>query len=160
MKNVVIKFFTAINFFNFGLLFERIKIFSKDSFIDIFEWGAQEGLTMPVWIFVGFQQRDGQASQSLNNNTFYRPPLTSAQCIIGTGKYPDSAILLTFADDDYSQGYGQTNEAFKALTKDDALQPYISDNDFRTSNDDDDIGYSFYAFDIRYQKNLESAQPL
>ena len=34
-------------------------------------------------------------------------PITSAQCVIGTEKYPDSAILLNYDDDDYSQGYGQ-----------------------------------------------------
>ena len=95
----------------------------------------------------------------MNNDTFYRPVVTSAQCIIGTEKYPDSGILLKYNDDDSSQGYGQIKEAFKALTKDNILQPYISEHDFRSSNDDDDIGYNIYAFDIRYQKNFESSQP-
>ena len=49
---------------------------------------------------------------------------------------------------------------FRALTKDDILQPYISDHDFRSSNDGDNIGYNIYTFDIRYQKNFESAQPI
>ena len=40
--------------------------------------------------------------------------------------------LLNYDDDDYNQGYGQIKEALKALTKDDILQPYISDNDFRS----------------------------
>ena len=73
-----------------------------------------------------------QDSQILANDTFYRPPVTSAQCIIGTEKYPDNSILLNYNDDDYNQGYGQIKEAFRALTKDDILQPYISDNDFRS----------------------------
>ena len=30
----------------------------------------------------------------------------------------------------------------------------------RSSNNGDDIGYNFYVFDIRYQKNLESAEPV
>ena len=114
----------------------------------------------PIWIIVGFQQSDRQHDQNLNNDTFYRPPVTSAECIIENQKYPDSAILLNYDDDDYSQGYKQIKEAFRALTKDDILQPYISDNDFRSSNDGDIIGYSLYVFDIRYQKNLESAQPI
>ena len=50
-------------------------------------------------------------------------PVTSTQCIIGTEKYPDSATLLNYVDDDHSQGYGQVKEAFKALTKDNILQP-------------------------------------
>ena len=57
-------------------------------------------------------------------------PVTSVQCIIGTGKYPDSAILLNYNDHRYSQGYGQMKEAFRALTKDFKLQPYISENAF------------------------------
>ena len=96
----------------------------------------------------------------MNNDTFYRPLVTSAQCIIGTEKYPDSGILLNYNDDDYSQGYGQIKEAFKALTKDNILQPYISEHDFRSSNDVNDVGYNIYAFDIRYQKNFESSQPI
>ena len=125
-----------------------------------FELGIQECINVPIWIIVGFQQSDRQKSQNENNDTFYRPPVTSAQCIIGTEKYPDSATLLDYKDDDYSQGYGQNKEAFKALTKDDILIPYISDHDFRSSNDGNSIGYRLYVFDIRYQKNFESAQPI
>ena len=50
------------------------------------------------------------------------------------GKYPDSGILLNYDDDDYSQGYHQIKEAFRALTKDDINQPYTSIRDFRSSN--------------------------
>ena len=99
-----------------------------------FDLGTQEGINVPIWIIVGFQQKEREGSQKLNKNTFYRPPIGSAQCIIGTEKYPDSAILLNYDDDEYSQGYGQFKEAFRALTSDDILQPYISDNDFRSSN--------------------------
>ena len=125
-----------------------------------FELGTREGIEVPIWIFVAFQQNDRQNDQNLNNDTFYRPLVTSAQCIIGTEKYPDSGILLNYNDDDYSRGFGQIKEAFKSLTKDNLLQPYISDNDFRSSNDGDNIGYNIYAFDIRYQKNFESSQPI
>ena len=125
-----------------------------------FELGSQEGINVPIWIFVAFQQMDRQNDQNFNNDTFYRPPVTSAQCNIGTEKYPDSGILLNHNDDDYSQGYGQVREAFRALTKDDILQPYISEYDFRSSNEGNNIGYNIYAFDIRYQKNFESSQPI
>ena len=125
-----------------------------------FELGTQEGINVPIWLIIGFQQQDRQNSQKENNDTFYRPSVTSAQCIIGTEKYPDSGILLNYDDDDYNQGYGQIKEAFRALTKDDILQPYISDNDFRSSKNNDEIGYNMYVFDIRYQKNFENAQPI
>ena len=42
----------------------------------------------------------------------------------------------------------------------DILKPYISDHDFRSSNDGNNIGYNLYVFDIRYRKNFESAQPV
>ena len=125
-----------------------------------FELGTQEGINIPTWIFVGFQQNDRQHDQNLNNDTFVRLPVISAQVVIGTERYPDSSILLNYEDDDYSQEYGQIKEAFKALTKDDILQPYISDHDFKSSNDGNDIGYNIYAFDIRYQKNFENSQPV
>ena len=69
----------------------------------LFELGTQKGINDPIWIIVGFQQRDRQNSQKVIKNTFYRPPVTSAQFIIGTGRYPDSSIFLNHDDDDYSQ---------------------------------------------------------
>ena len=125
-----------------------------------FELGSHENMNVPIWINIGFQQRDRQDSQNLNNDTFCRLPVFSAQFIIGTEKYPDAGILLNY-DDDYSQGYHQIKEAVKALTKDDILQPYISEADFRTSNvAANDIGYNLYVFDIRYQKNFTNSQPI
>ena len=127
----------------------------------IFELGTKESVNVPIWIIEGFQQRERQDSQNSAIDTFYRPPVTSAQCIFGTKKHPDSAILINYTDDDdYSQVYGLIKEAFKARTKDDFLQLNISENGFISSNDDDNIGYSLYVFDMRYQKNFESAQPI
>ena len=105
-----------------------------------FELGTQEGINVPLWIFVFFKQSDREHDQKLNDDTFYRMPVTSAQCIVRTEKYPDSAILLNYNDDDYSQIYGQKKEVFKALTKDDIIQPYISEHDVRSSNDGNIFG--------------------
>ena len=126
-----------------------------------FELGSKENMNVPIWIIIGFQQQDRQDSQILNNDAFCRLPVVSAQCVIGTEKYPDAGILLNFDDDGYSQGYHQIKEAFKALTKDDILQPYITEEDFRTSNvAANDVGYKLYVFDIRYQKNYTASQPI
>ena len=125
-----------------------------------FELGTQEGINIPTWIFVAFQQNDRQHDQNLNNDIFVRLPIISVQVVIGTERYPDSGNLLNYDDDDYSQGYGQIKEAFRALTKDDILQPYITEDDFRSSNNNNDIGYNIYAFDIRYQKIFENLQPV
>ena len=99
-----------------------------------FELGTQVGINIPIWIFVVFQQNDRQHDQNLNNDTFVKFPVISAQVVIGTERYPDSGILLNYDDDDYSQGYGQIKEAFKTLTKDNILHPYKSEDDFRSSD--------------------------
>ena len=122
-----------------------------------FESGTQERINVPICIIVGFQQRDRPDSQKLNNGTFYRPPVTSDQCNIGTKRYPDSRFFLKYNNDDSSQAFVQIKESFKVSTKNDILQPYMSDNDFISSNIDNEIGYNLQKFDIRYQINLKSA---
>ena len=88
-----------------------------------FELGTHEGVNVPIWVFIGSRQSDRENDQNLNNVNFYRMPVTSAQCIIGTEKYPDTAISLNYDDDVYSHGYGLIKEAFRALLKDIILQP-------------------------------------
>ena len=123
-----------------------------------FELETQEGINVPIWVYVVFQGMDRQNDQNLNNDTFVRLPVISTQVVIGTERYPDTAILLNYDDDDKSQGYGQLKEVFKALTKDNTLKPYISEDDFRSSNEGDIIVYNIQCFYIRYQKIYESGQ--
>ena len=85
----------------------------------------QEGIIIPIWSFTVFRQSDKEHDQSLNNDTFFRLPVTSAQCLIGTKRYPHSATFLKYDDDDYSQGNGQTKKALRALTHDNILQTCI-----------------------------------
>ena len=125
-----------------------------------FEMGTQESINIPIWIYVVFQQNGRQHDQNLNNDTFVRLPVISGQVVIGTERYLDSGILLNYNDDDYSPGYDQTKEAFRALTKDNILQPYISEDDFRSSNEENNIGYDTHACDKRYRKNFRNAQPV
>ena len=102
------------------LHYPKTSVFMKEVNTQIlwtFELGTHEGINVLIRTFVAFQQNDRQNNQELNNDTFYRPIVTSAQCIIGTEKYPDSGILINYNDDDYSQGYGQIKEAFKALKR-------------------------------------------
>ena len=80
-----------------------------------YELGCQESISVRIWIFVIFKQSDREHDQNVNNDTFYKMPVTSAQCIIGTEKYPDSPILLKYNDDDYSQGHGQIKEVLELL---------------------------------------------
>ena len=67
---------------------------------------------------------------------------------------------MNYDDDGYFQGYGQNKEIFRAVSKDDILQSYISDPDLRSSNvRADDVGYMLYVFVIRYQQNFTASQP-
>ena len=126
-----------------------------------FELGSQESMNVPVWIIIGFQQRDRQDSQNLDIDTFSSLPVVIAQCLIGTEKYPDAGMLLNYDDDDYSQAYGQTKEAFRASTKDDVLEPYKSDENFRYSNARANDGdYNLYVFDINCQQNFTASQSI
>ena len=120
--------------------------------------GTQEGINVPIWIYVVFQQSDRQPHQNLNNDTFHRMPVTPPHGNIGTEKDPDTGVLLNYNDNDYSQGYGQIKEAFKALTKDNILQPHMTENDSRSSNNGDSIDYNIHSFAIGGQKNFESGQ--
>ena len=114
-----------------------------------FQLGTQEGINVTIGIYTAFQQSDRQHDQNLNNDTFVGLPNTSAQCSIGTEIYPDVGFLSIYDDGYYSQGYGQIKKAFRALTKEDILQPYINEDDFTSSNDANDFGYNIHSFDIR-----------
>ena len=72
-----------------------------------FELGTQEGINVPIWVFVAFQRSERQNDQNINNDTFVSLPVISAQVVIGSERYPDTGILLNHDDDDYSQCYGQ-----------------------------------------------------
>ena len=71
-----------------------------------FELGSQESMNVPVWIIIGFQQRNRQNYQNLNNDSFFWLPGTSAKGVIGTENHPDSGILLNYDDGDHCRGYG------------------------------------------------------
>ena len=154
-KQILSKVATELQYVERSVLMKEVNTQNLWSF----ELVTQEGITIPIWIIIGFQQRDTQDSQNLNNDTFFNPPVTPTQCTIGTEKHPDFGILLNCEDHDYSHGYGQIEGAFRPLTKDDILNPFMSGNDCRSTDISDDFGYNLRVFDLEYQKNLEFAQP-
>ena len=125
-----------------------------------FELGSQESMILSIWFIVGFQQRNRQDSQDLNNDTFCSLPVTSAQCILGTENSPDAVILINYDDDELSQGCGQNKEAFETLTQNDIFKPYVTEQNFGPSNEGDDVGYNIYVFDIRFQEIFTAARPI
>ena len=126
-----------------------------------FKLDSQKIMNVPILITIGFQRRNRQDSRNLNNDSFYKLPVTSSHCVIGTEKYPDAGIILNYGCDDYNQGYHEIEEAFRALTKDNVLQPHIKDDDFRSSNARaDDFRCNLHVFVIRYQKIFTASQPI
>ena len=128
-KQFLIKIPTQLRYIERSVFMKEVNVHNLWKF----ELGSQESMNVPLYINIGFHQRDRQDSLNLNNDTFCRLLVTSAQCIIGAEKNPDAGLFLNYNDDGYSHGYGQINEVFRALAKDDILQPYISNRDFRSS---------------------------
>ena len=54
-----------------------------------FKLGVGVGIVVPIYVIVGFMQRDQFNQQHQNNDTFYRQSVVNAQCIIGKVKVPD-----------------------------------------------------------------------
>ena len=84
------------------------------------------GANVPLVEFVGFQPRDRQNPQNLNDVSFCSLPRTTGQGIKGTKNYPDAGIIISFDVFGFFRGYGQMKEAFRALTTDDTFQPCIT----------------------------------
>ena len=125
-----------------------------------FHIGIEESVNNLFFIFIEFQQQNQRGAQKSKIDFFCRLPVLSAQCVFGTEKYTDSGIFSNYSSDVYSQGYDWVKEGFRALTKDDIVQPYKSYEDFRKSNDGKDNGYNLYVFDIRYKKNFTNSQSI
>ena len=126
-----------------------------------YEIGSQAGNKM--FLFGILWHSNKKISQNLNidnSSSFYRPPISNAQCIIGTRKNPYAGIFLNYNDVYYSPGYGQFKEAFETRTKEDLLQPYQSDQVFRSSKNGVGGDCNSHAFDIRYQTNFTAANSI
>ena len=127
-----------------------------------FELGVGDGIDIPIYLVVGFIQRDQFNQQHQNSDTFYRPSVVNAQCIFGSEKFPDAGISCNYAIDKYSQAYAEFVSCFGHLAKDNILPPYITQKDFITSTNCSDAnpGYNLYVFDIRHHQDYSSAQPI
>ena len=96
-----------------------------------FNLGVRKVLDILVYVILGFHQRDILYNQQLNTDCFQRPAVSFAQCNIGTDKIPHAGITLISRQNKCSQRHSQF---VCHLTKDDILQPYVSQQDFRPSN--------------------------
>ena len=91
------------------LSYIRRSIFIKDVTTEInwnFELGVGDCIDIPIYVIVGFMQRDQFNQQHQNNDT--QPSVVNAQCVVGNenGK---AGINCNYAIDKYSQAYGENN---------------------------------------------------
>ena len=82
MKQIIDKIPTELRYVETSVFLKKVNTQNLWSF----ELGTQEGIKVAIWIIASFQQSDRQKYQRLKNDNFYRPLVTSAQCIIGTEK--------------------------------------------------------------------------
>ena len=94
-----------------------------------FEPGVGDGVDIPIYVKVGFKQRD-PFDQHLNKDTFYRPSVENAQCIIGREKLPDAGKKFKYAIDNCSEAYGEIVSCFRWLAKDKIFTTFYHTNRF------------------------------
>ena len=64
-----------------------------------FELGVGDGFNIPIYVVVGFLQREQFNQQHQNNDTFNRPSVMKAKCIIADEKFPDAGRNCNYAID-------------------------------------------------------------
>ena len=74
--------------------------------------GVGEGIDLPIYVILGFQQRDRLINQLLHNDNFYRPHVKFAQFIIGIENYPDAGIYINYTETKSNLGYSQIVSCF------------------------------------------------
>ena len=65
------------------------QFFNKDAPTEnkwTFELGVETGNIVPMFVIVGFQRGNRLGRQNADNDVFYRPPVSRAQCNNGVGK--------------------------------------------------------------------------
>ena len=114
---------------------------------------GSSGESTPSFIIVGFQARNKVDSQTHDNATFDRLPISSGVCKIGSEKYPDDGIECDYDRDKYDQAYSEIENFYLLKSETNLLIPLIDLHKFRTN-------YNFYVFDLSKQKDNTASQPI
>ena len=133
---------------------ERI-VFRKDVNTNnnwTFELG-NSGESTPTFVIVGFQARNEIDSQTHDNATFERLPISSGVCKIGSEKYPDNGIECDYDRDKYDQAYSENENFYLLKSETNLFNPFIDLHKFRTN-------HNFYVFDLSKQKDNIASQPI
>ena len=127
-----------------------------------FALGVEGGIGITIYVVAGLMQRSQLNQKHQNKETFFKPSVVNAHCIIGSEKFPDAGIICNCAIDKYSQAYGEVRSCFSHLAQYNILQRYITQKDFVTSNNypEGNPGYNLYVFHIRHHHEYSSPQPI
>ena len=118
-----------------------------------FELGNSNNESCPLFVKVGFQARNKIVSQTHDNATFDKLPISNAVCKIGSEKYPDDGIECDYDRDKYDQAYSEIENFHHLKSETNLLNPFIDLHKFRTNN-------NFYVFDLSKQKDQIARQPI
>ena len=147
------------------LTYIRRSLYTKDVTAEnnwTFELGVKSGIDVPIYLKIGFMQKDQFNQQHQNVDTLNRPNVVNAQCKIGSESHSNAGIKRNYATDKYSEAYGEDVSLFGHLAKDNILRPYTTQKDFINSNNypGKNPGYNSYVFDIGHHHDFSSAQPI
>ena len=121
------------------------------------EWthtlGVKSGIDRPIYVIVGFKTTARRAeAQNQNGGVFDNCPVMSANVKVGTDRFPDDGINVDYTVGDYDEAYRFVKE-FKSHYLSSPHQPFITYREFKSL-------YNIYVFDLRFQKEEMSAQPI
>ena len=119
-------------------------------------WTFELGISSessPIFVIVGFQARNKIDSQTHNNATFDRLPISNAVCEIGSEKYPDVGKECDNDRDKFDQAYSEIKNVYTLHSECNLLNPFIDLHKFRTNN-------SFYVFDLSKQEDHIASKPI
>ena len=118
-----------------------------------FELGNSNNGSCPIFVNVGFQARNKIDSQTHDNATFDKIPISNAVCKKGSEKYPDDGIECDYDRDIYDQAYSEIENFYHLKSETNLLNPFIDLHKFRTN-------YTYYVFDLSKQKDQIASQPI
>ena len=93
--------------------------FNKDVFnrnIWFFESSIGIETNVPFYVIVGFQKTSCLGDQNANNDVFYRPTVSRAQCKTRTEKHPDAGLSCDYPIGRKFQAYGEVVSRSRRLS--------------------------------------------
>ena len=115
-----------------------------------FDLSLQVGVEIPVYVIICFQNTNVNAQT--NDTTYTQLDVTNAYCQIGSDCYPEDYMKIDYTRNIYDDAYNEVLSFYKNQIGLPHI-PLISRAEFKAN-------YNFYIFDLRYQPEHISAQPM